>query len=621
MTLPIRTRVAHFLLLLTALAAPAFGQGAGDALMRLLKTGKLPEGRMPAVIEQVAKRGDAADLGFLFEKTAQKGGWTGDVAAAALSGLVDAAENRKLQPTGDLGRLGTLLAAERPEGVRLSAVRLAGLWRVPELAGPLTELAKSDRTSPRLRAAALQSLASYGDAGRKTIESLATAGRLSVRAEAIAALAGLDQKAAATAAAAALAAAGPQDDPTPVLAAFLDRQGGPQSLADALATAKLSPAVAKAALRRMYAMGRSDAALSAALGKAAGIAMEDKPVTPEEIKTLSAAVLADGDAARGQLVFRRDDLSCTKCHAIGGVGGNVGPDLAAIGASSPVDYLVTSILEPDQAVKEHYETQVVLTIDGLVLTGVVANEDATRLVLRTADGSEKSVPKADVDAREKGSSLMPKGLVKFMTRDELLDLVRFLSELGKPGTPYALPSPTTVRRWRILADPPAPLAAGVPVESVFNTLLPKADAEGWRPVYAFGNGELPLDGLSAGGTEPVYLLAQIDVRTSGAVGLKLDSVAGLDVWVNGDHLDAISPSFATEFPRRPASGRAAGRSGAAVREDVAAGTLPPGRLVGGRRAGRRGMTESLCEKAVFTAEDAEFAGEKEEIDADAESLC
>jgi len=61
-----------------------------------------------------------------------------------------------------------------------------------------------------------------------------------------------------------------------------------------------------------------------------------------------------GDAARGEAVFRRKELSCFQCHAIGGAGGQVGPDFMSLGASAPVDYLVESILVPDAKQKEGF---------------------------------------------------------------------------------------------------------------------------------------------------------------------------------------------------------------------------------------------------------------------------
>ena len=533
---------------LLLVCGPTYGQGAADSLMRLLRSGKLPEARLPAVIELVARRGDAADLTYLFEQTLMPQGYTGAAQLAALNGLSDAAENRKLLPTGDLTRLESLFAVEEPQ-MRAAALRLAGRWKVPKLADPLAAIARDPMATPQDQAAALDALAAFGDAGRKTIEALAGPGHpAALRSRAVGALAGIDLNAAATAAAMVLAQSQPTDDPAPLIGAFLDRQGGPEALAQSLAAVTLPPEVAGAALRSMYSVGRSDAALSAALGKAAGLAMEDKPVTPEEIKAYAAAALTDGDAARGELVFRRKDLSCLKCHAVSGAGGNIGPDLSPVGASSPADYLVASILLPDQAVKEAFETQVVVTIQGRVLTGIVADENENRLVLRTADGAEKSVPKADIDLREKGSSLMPQGLIKFMTRQEFLDLTRFLSELGKPGTPYAVRSSATVQRWRVLKDVPPELVGTVPEEAVFNAAVPPQESGAWQAVYSLVGGTLPLAELTAGGKQPVYLAMEIDVTAAGSVGLAFDSIAGLDVWLAGDHLDTLSPAFATELP-------------------------------------------------------------------------
>lgn len=549
MTLPSRTIILPVCLSLCLLAANVSGQGAGDALMRLLKSDRLPAERLPSVIEMVSKRGDAADLAYLFEQVTNENGWSEEIAVTALEGLSDAAANRKVKPEGDLTRLAVLFDEKRSPAVREQAIRLAGLWRVPELAESLQALVLSEKTSAETRGEALDALAAFGESGRKTIESLAGPDQpLSVSSHAIAALAKLDLSAAADRAAKAMAAAKPNDDVSPLLGAFLQRQGGPEALATALESAELPQEVAKTALRQMYSIGRSDGALSAALGKAAGIAMEDKAFTPEEIQQLTAAVLKEGDPERGELVFRRQDLSCLKCHAVSGAGGNIGPDLSAIGPSNPIDYLVTSILEPDAAVKEHYATQIIITSEGLVVTGIVADENENRLVLRTADGEERTIAKADVEEREKGGSLMPKGLVKFMTRQELLDLVRFLSELGKPGTPYALRSAPTVQRWRVLADPPAAFVESVPDEATFRESVPAIDAANWKPVYARVDGSLPLAELTSGGEQPVYLLAEFDVRTSGAVGLRFDSTEGLDLWVNGDHIDTLSRNFATEFP-------------------------------------------------------------------------
>jgi hypothetical protein len=66
-----------------------------------------------------------------------------------------------------------------------------------------------------------------------------------------------------------------------------------------------------------------------------------------------------------------------------------------------------------------------------VITGIqVARSDA-ELILRTATNAEVKIPTADIDEESAGTSLMPTGLIDSLSREELADLVRYLSELGR----------------------------------------------------------------------------------------------------------------------------------------------------------------------------------------------
>ena len=80
-------------------------------------------------------------------------------------------------------------------------------------------------------------------------------------------------------------------------------------------------------------------------------------------------------------------------------------------------------------------------------------ESADELVLRTAEDKEVAIPIKDIDERKMGGSLMPDGLTDVLTRGELVDLVRFLSELGKVG-PYSVSKARLVRRWQALEATP-----------------------------------------------------------------------------------------------------------------------------------------------------------------------
>ena len=89
-----------------------------------------------------------------------------------------------------------------------------------------------------------------------------------------------------------------------MLAAAIGRQGA------------IPADAAKLALRAVYALGRSDPALVAALSRAAGLSAETKPLSPTELNELVALVAAQGDPARGELIFRRADLNCMSCHSL-----------------------------------------------------------------------------------------------------------------------------------------------------------------------------------------------------------------------------------------------------------------------------------------------------------------
>ena len=127
---------------------------------------------------------------------------------------------------------------------------------------------------------------------------------------------------------------------------------------------------------------------------------------------------------------------------------------------------------------------------------------------------------------------MPKGLVNFMTRAEFVDLMRFLSELGKPG-PYAVRSVPSVQRWRYLKPVPDLLARSIPDLAAFKAQILNADPDRWLPAYAKAAGGLPLDEVSAAtGGKIVYIQGELNVSTAGPLTFRLDSAQGINAWVD-----------------------------------------------------------------------------------------
>jgi len=541
----------------------AFGyppQQPESPMVKLLKSGRVPEVRQGTIVEMIGKRGTAADLTFLYEHVALGATYSQATRRKAIEALAEAAQNRKMQPGQHLERLIPLLAASASRsdsaiaslsdsGLEKSAVHLAGQWRLSAAAEPIRKIAQSPAADDGLRTEALEALAAIGgQVGRTQIEALAGADQpAGTQVLALAALAQIDVNAAAARFVAVLRLATAQGcDVTPVLAAFLNRQGGADILASALSQHKLPSDSAKLALRSVYALGHADAALVAALSGAAGLATEIKPLSPRELADLVGEVLSHGNAARGETIFRRADLNCLSCHSIGKAGGDVGPDLSAIGQSSPADYIINSILTPDQSIKEQFHTLVVLTNEGHVFQGIVADRDNQRVVLREANGALRTIPMNAIEDQKPGGSLMPKGLVNLMTGAEFVDLIRFLSELGKPG-PYAIRSTPTIQRWGVLKQVPESVSGSVPSGDVFRTQVLDAPADRWISAYAKVDGALPLDDppvARKSGGMVVCVQGEIDVSSEGPIQFRLDSAAGTNVWVDEHQAAGDSLLFA-----------------------------------------------------------------------------
>jgi putative heme-binding domain-containing protein len=511
---------------------------AESPYVKFLKSGRVPPERMGAVLSLIAKNGDADDLRYVLEQTTAADGFPAEVKPAALDTLWEAATTRNIKPSGDLTVLKSLLTGDASAASKLTALKLVGLWKVTELGSDIEALAVNPKTPPAVRKAALTSLGGLGgDAARATFIKLAAPGNpLDARILAVAGLAQFDTPAAAKEAVSVLTAMTENDDPAALIDAFLAQQDGVATLAAALADAKIPADAAKLALRHMYSIGRTDEALINILSSAAGISTEVPPLNDQELKALVAEVNAHGDAARGELLFRRHDLSCMKCHAVSGAGGNIGPDLSPLGQSSPVDYVITSILTPELSVKEEYQLAKVLTSEGKLHVGIVVEDNPERIILKDAEGGRVTIPKDDAEEVIRGGSLMPKGLANFLTHGELLDLVKFVSELGKPGGNYPVRTLPTVQRWRVLTEVPEKLALEVPKVDTFQAEV--LSAHSWLPAYGKVNGDLPLAELvKQCGSTTLYLQAEVDVTTAGNVSVEVAAGAsGITAWMDEESL-------------------------------------------------------------------------------------
>ncbi|HTI52139.1 MAG TPA: PVC-type heme-binding CxxCH protein, partial [Planctomycetaceae bacterium] len=361
-------------------------------LVRLLKSGRVPSASEEGVMTTIAAQGGPAELRLVYDLALADARNPERRASAVklFSALNTAAESRKVVPDGDLSTLAGVFGL----GGDLDSVasRAAGHWKLESLRPRLKELAfAATQVTPAFQGAIDGLAVLGGDASRETLTALVDHQRpQAIRVRALNALASIDLAAAARLTVDMLVDTKPNEDPTPLYETIWRQKQGPAEFVTALGDRRLPEDVAKLGIRTARVSGRDLPDAIAALTKAGGLTGSEKMLTPEQMRQLIAAVKEQGSAERGEKIFRRADQVCLKCHAVSGSGGQVGPDLASIGASAQIDYLIDSLLLPNKAVKENYHSVVVETKAGKVITGVKVRQSDSELVLRDAEDQEVS---------------------------------------------------------------------------------------------------------------------------------------------------------------------------------------------------------------------------------------
>ncbi|MFP6602066.1 MAG: PVC-type heme-binding CxxCH protein [Pirellulaceae bacterium] len=144
----------------------------------------------------------------------------------------------------------------------------------------------------------------------------------------------------------------------------------------------------------------------------------------------------------GEVIFRKQYATC---HRIGKIGQNVAPDIADSRSKQPAQ-LLTHILQPNRVIDSNYISYSVVTNQGKVLTGILTTETSTSVTLRQAEAKEVTLLRSQIETlRSNGVSLMPEGLEKNISHQQMADLISF------------------IKNWRYL-DGQTPLSPGSELE-------------------------------------------------------------------------------------------------------------------------------------------------------------
>jgi len=474
-------------------ASSAIGEPMGaDQILASVESGKIKDDRKVwEVANWMANEGSPNHLEKLLNLATKSSSVSRQ--HAYLNALLNAKKIRKINPSGDLQRVIQFLESEN-DTIWSTATQLAGLWKL-EVARPSLELVlKSKQSKQQRKNAAIDSLIAMGGEKTRQFFDQQIVDEQNTYEQKITLIKGqlkLQPNLAAKRAINLLQNIPNTQDSGSVFAAFIGNRGATQAFTNELQGKKLSQNVALKGMQLAESSPTRPKALIAVLQKAGGLKAMKMSLSKDEMITMIERVNMHGNAKRGESVYRRENLQCVACHAIGEVGGVIGPNLVSIGASAPVDYLIESLLEPSKKIKEGYHTNLVTLKNGDSFAGGILSETDSELVIRDLTGKHNRIAKADIGSQIISPvSLMPVGLTTQLREDEFVDLVRFMNELGKEGK-YKTRTNRFARQWEVL-----------PVRSPNPGTIHHYGAEmftqefsgyKWEPFYAMVGGGIPVD--------------------------------------------------------------------------------------------------------------------------------
>lgn len=517
------------------------GRESLEHIRKLLGQDRITAEQRGQMLSVLASEGGETVLGMVVDQLVQLDRSQSPQVDQVLNSLVRVSRSGRARPK-NVARLAGFLDSKNKRRVQMAA-ELSGHWKIDSAVSRLFEIASRESERDALRNSAALALARIeGTGSESSVRSLTQAKRpLPVRVSAYAAWSLIDPVAAARPVVELLASIDSQQPPhyESIFAAFLARERADRKLAEALSGMQLSPAVAATGIRAAGESGRDVSQLIEALTKAGRLAPITGLPAGAELQQLLTAI-EQGDPRRGEAIFRRSTMTCIQCHAIGGAGGHVGPDLSSLGGSAQPGKILESILAPSTTIKEGYQTISIYGVDGRVTSGVVSRESPDVIQLRDGKNLTHEFTRSEIDEIVPSTiSLMPEGLTQTLRQDELADLIRFLSLLGRPGA-FQIPTQQYVRSWQVLV--PDQRAARL-FESL-DELAAALASENllWKDAASRVDGSLPLDEVatiaSAKDRKPRSVL-RVTVETPAETAMSLEFVRskGLTILAGGKQLE------------------------------------------------------------------------------------
>ena len=135
-----------------------------------------------------------------------------------------------------------------------------------------------------------------------------------------------------------------------------------------------------------------------------------------------------GNAKKGkQVAMEHPAAQCIRCHRIGKVGGNLGPDLSKVAQTLSPEKILQSLIEPSAEFSKGFGIFTLNLNNGKTITGTFQDKDKTHYAILTGDGKVVKIAFKDIKSESK-LSLMPP-MKDILKPQEIRNLMKYLSTL------------------------------------------------------------------------------------------------------------------------------------------------------------------------------------------------
>ncbi|WP_221929912.1 PVC-type heme-binding CxxCH protein [Fodinibius sediminis] len=531
---------------------------AAKHLVALYLEGKVPEEYNQDLFNAVAKWGRVEELNIFLDLALSDRAVHENRRASYLNTLEEAARQQEKKPTNNLDRIIRFVDDDNEQVVQ-SAIKLMGYWKLEQFRDRLDDITHGG--NDMAREAAMDALALLGDEqSRQMLDDLTGNDQpVELRIMALKRLISLDITKAAHIAVTLLQETLEPEMASQLFSAFFAQTEGPGILAEKISGQEFPKETAQEgvkAIQQQVPYHRKDdedvKKLQEVFEQLGGELPPDRmpqQLSNRQMNRLELDIKASADPAKGEKIFRK--LECMSCHTIGGAGGTIGPGVSSLGANAPTDYIIQSLLNPSEDIKDGYELNRVVRNDGSVVTGYVVNESNSEVVIQEVAGNKVSIPQSQIDVHETvPGSLMPPGLTASLERKEFIDLVGFLSKIGEEGE-FRVPNRRYVRSWKVLSD------SAKTVQNISNNGLESVvngqEEMNWMPAYSKVDGGLLLQELSfvelENGEKYSVISFELEVLSGGNATLSFNSTADITAWADQKPIDGSGDKYEVNLSR------------------------------------------------------------------------